>query len=115
MSDLSAYADFADQINPSYGSLSTEYVSAVQEFDGPHGTPLEVFTWTVDDAATAQRVARYGVDGIITNKPDVVREAVGGCDPSPRRPADGSRLPAFPRRRCQWRVVRCAHGQPWAG
>ncbi|MFC9127375.1 glycerophosphodiester phosphodiesterase [Streptomyces sp. NPDC057099] len=78
VSDLSAYADFADQINPSYGSLSTAYVSAVQAFDGPHGTPLEVFTWTVDDAATAQRVARYGVDGIITNKPDVVREAVGG-------------------------------------
>ncbi|GHD26256.1 hydrolase [Streptomyces violarus] len=78
VSNLSAYADFADQINPSYGSLSTAYVSAVQAFDGPHGTPLEVFTWTVDDAATAQRVARYGVDGIITNKPDVVREAVGG-------------------------------------
>ncbi|MGW3726664.1 glycerophosphodiester phosphodiesterase family protein [Streptomyces sp. NPDC000851] len=38
----------------------------------------EVFTWTVDDAATARRVARYGVDGIITNKPDVVREALGG-------------------------------------
>ncbi|GAA4334512.1 hydrolase [Streptomyces venetus] len=76
--NLPDYADFADQINPSYSTLSTAYVSSVQAFDGPHGTPMQVFTWTVDDAATARRVARYGVDGIITNKPDVVREAVGG-------------------------------------
>ncbi|MET9760340.1 glycerophosphodiester phosphodiesterase family protein [Streptomyces sp. NPDC006372] len=76
--DLPDYADFADQINPSYSTLSTAYVSSVQAFDGPHGSPMEVFAWTVDDAATARRVARYGVDGIITNRPDVVREAVGG-------------------------------------
>ncbi|MFJ4563238.1 glycerophosphodiester phosphodiesterase [Streptomyces caelestis] len=78
VSGLPVYAGFADQINPSYGSLSTAYVASVQAFTGPHGRPLEVFTWTVDDAATAQRVAGYGVDGIITNKPDVVREAVDG-------------------------------------
>jgi glycerophosphoryl diester phosphodiesterase len=78
VSDLPYYAGFADQINPSYGSLSTAYVASVQAFTGPHGRPLEVFTWTVDDPATAQRVAGYGVDGIITNRPDVVREAVDG-------------------------------------
>ncbi|WP_086565856.1 glycerophosphodiester phosphodiesterase [Streptomyces africanus] len=78
VSALPLYAGFADQINPSYGSLSTAYVSSVQAFTGPHGRPLQVLTWTVDDAARARRVAGYGVDGIITNKPDVVREAVGG-------------------------------------
>jgi glycerophosphoryl diester phosphodiesterase len=36
-----------------------------------------VFAWTVNDAATARKVAGYGVDGIITNKPDVVRAALG--------------------------------------
>ncbi|MFI6853642.1 glycerophosphodiester phosphodiesterase [Streptomyces sp. NPDC050416] len=75
---LPLYAGFADQINPPYGSLSTAYVSSVQAFTGPHGRPLQVLTWTVDDAARARRAAGYGVDGIITNKPDVVREAVGG-------------------------------------
>ncbi|MET9817754.1 glycerophosphodiester phosphodiesterase family protein [Streptomyces sp. NPDC006355] len=78
VSDLLDYAGFADQINPSHRSLSPAYVASVQAFDGPHGRPMEVFTWTVDDAATAQRVAGYGVDGIITNKPDVVRKAVRG-------------------------------------
>ncbi|CAM5533011.1 Glycerophosphoryl diester phosphodiesterase OS=Streptomyces albaduncus OX=68172 GN=FHS32_003539 PE=4 SV=1 [Streptomyces griseoloalbus] len=32
----------------------------------------------MNDAAAARRVAGYGVDGIITNNPDVVRDAVGG-------------------------------------
>jgi glycerophosphoryl diester phosphodiesterase len=77
-SDLLDVAEFADQINPSYGSLSQAYVSLVQAFDGPHGRRLEVFAWTVDDARTARRIAGYGVDGIITNRPDVVRKAVGG-------------------------------------
>lgn len=77
VADLTAYAQFTDQINPSHSTISTGYVSAVQAFTGAHGKPLEVFTWTVNDAATARRVARYGVDGIITNTPDVVRDAVG--------------------------------------
>ncbi|MEU1315598.1 glycerophosphodiester phosphodiesterase [Streptomyces tibetensis] len=76
--DLLDCAEFVDQINPSYGSLTPAYVSSVQAFDGPHGKPMKVFAWTVDDAKTARRVAGYGVDGIITNKPDVVRKAVGG-------------------------------------
>ncbi|WP_155056427.1 glycerophosphodiester phosphodiesterase [Streptomyces blattellae] len=76
VADLQEYARFTDQINPSHLGVSTGYVSAVHGFTGPHGKPLEVFTWTVDDAQTARRVAGYGVDGIITNKPDVVRDAV---------------------------------------
>ncbi|WAZ20985.1 glycerophosphodiester phosphodiesterase family protein [Streptomyces cinnabarinus] len=78
VADLPEYAEFTDQINPAHGSISTGYVAAVHAFTGPHGTPLEVFTWTVDTAADARRVAGYGVDGIITNKPDVVRDAVQG-------------------------------------
>ncbi|MGW0612055.1 glycerophosphodiester phosphodiesterase [Streptomyces sp. NPDC002788] len=78
VSALPGYAGFADQINPSHGSLSPAYVAAVHAFTGPHGRRMKVFAWTVDDAVTARRVAAYGVDGIITNRPDVVREAVGG-------------------------------------
>ncbi|CAL9424449.1 glycerophosphodiester phosphodiesterase [Streptomyces griseomycini] len=78
VADLPAYAAFTDQINPSHGSLSRGYVTAVHAFDGAHGKPLEVLTWTVNDAAAARRVAGFGVDGIITNAPDVVRDAVGG-------------------------------------
>ncbi|ARP69693.1 glycerophosphodiester phosphodiesterase [Streptomyces pluripotens] len=76
VAQLHDYARFSDLINPPYGALSKGYVAAVQTFKGPHGRQLGVFAWTVNDAATAREVAAYGVDGMITNKPDVVRSAV---------------------------------------
>ncbi|MGV9254742.1 glycerophosphodiester phosphodiesterase [Streptomyces sp. NPDC003697] len=76
--DLNRYAAFTDSVNPPHGSLSGGYVSAVHSLTGPHGRPLRVFAWTVDDAARARAVAGYGVDGVITDKPDVVRKALGG-------------------------------------
>ncbi|MEV5341820.1 glycerophosphodiester phosphodiesterase family protein [Streptomyces sp. NPDC052676] len=76
--ELVTYAKFVDQINPPYSALSTGYVSSVHAFTGAHGRALQVSTWTVDSADTARTVAAYGVDGIITNRPDVVREALDG-------------------------------------
>ncbi|MFD5076758.1 glycerophosphodiester phosphodiesterase [Streptomyces sp. NPDC058371] len=76
VADLSTYAEFTDQINSSYTSISTGYVAAIHAFDGPHGKPLEILTWTVNDTAAARRVAGYDVDGVITNRPDVVRRAL---------------------------------------
>jgi glycerophosphoryl diester phosphodiesterase len=74
--DLPRYAAFADLINPSHTSLSRDYVDAVHALAGPHGAPVKVFAWTVDDAPTARTVAGYGVDGVISNRPDVVRQAL---------------------------------------
>ncbi|WP_333740452.1 glycerophosphodiester phosphodiesterase family protein [Streptomyces sp. IBSBF 2806] len=74
--DLRQYAGYADLINPSHTALSPAYVDAVHALSGPHGTPMRVFAWTVDDAATARTVAGYGVDGVITDKADVVRRAL---------------------------------------
>ncbi|MFE4963952.1 glycerophosphodiester phosphodiesterase [Streptomyces sp. NPDC056660] len=76
VTSLDGYARFTDLINPSVGSISAGYVASVHSTDGPHGRPLRVFTWTVDDAATTWKAVGYGVDGIITNKPDVVRAAL---------------------------------------
>lgn len=73
--ELPAYAKFSDQINPRHAAVTKEYVDAIHAVKGAHRRPLEVFTWTVDDAATAKRVAGAGVDGIISNKPDIVRDA----------------------------------------
>jgi glycerophosphoryl diester phosphodiesterase len=78
VSALQEYAAYTDLINPSYGSISLGYVSTVHGHTGPHGRPMEVYAWTVDDAPTAWKVAGYGVDGLITNKPDVVRSALNG-------------------------------------
>ena len=37
---------------------------------------LQVNTWTVDDPDEARRLAKLGVHAIITNKPDVIRDAL---------------------------------------
>jgi glycerophosphoryl diester phosphodiesterase len=41
-----------------------------------HGAGRVLYTYTVDDPRQAARLAAAGVDGIITNRPDVVRAAV---------------------------------------
>ncbi|MEU6951658.1 glycerophosphodiester phosphodiesterase family protein [Streptomyces sp. NPDC045714] len=75
VADLPSYAAFTDQINPSYATIGADYVAAVQRLKGPHGKRLRVNTWTVNKAADAVKARDYGVDGIITNFPDVVRDA----------------------------------------
>ncbi|MFJ4779561.1 glycerophosphodiester phosphodiesterase [Streptomyces sp. NPDC088762] len=78
VADLPKYAEFTDRINPWHTTISAEWVAAVHGLLGAHGRTMEVDTWIVDDAATARKVADMGVDGIITNAPDVVRAAVNG-------------------------------------
>ncbi|MFE9455240.1 glycerophosphodiester phosphodiesterase [Streptomyces californicus] len=75
VADLPSYAAFTDQINPSYATIDADYVAAVQRLKGAHGKPLRVNTWTVNKAADAVKARDLGVDGIITNFPDVVRDA----------------------------------------
>ena len=41
-----------------------------------HRRELRVFAWTVDDVAIAQKLVAWGVDGIITNEPAALLEAL---------------------------------------
>jgi glycerophosphoryl diester phosphodiesterase len=66
--ELPELAEFADQINPPYDDLTPEYVQRVHDYR------MEVFTWAVDDPEIMRRLISYRVDGIITNKPDVMHK-----------------------------------------
>lgn len=72
MDQLPELAMFADQINPNHVPLSPDYVRSVHEYG------MEVFTWTVNDPADMRRVIDMNVDGIITNRPDVLHSVLGG-------------------------------------
>ncbi|MEU4833463.1 glycerophosphodiester phosphodiesterase family protein [Streptosporangium sp. NPDC023615] len=67
VAELPGLARFADQINPPYGDVTPEYVGRVHR----HG--MKVLTWTVDDPAVMRRMVSYRVDGVITNRPDLMR------------------------------------------
>ncbi|WP_258037273.1 MULTISPECIES: glycerophosphodiester phosphodiesterase family protein [unclassified Streptomyces] len=100
VAELPWHARYADQINPRHTSVTAEYVEAVQSLRGPHGRPLEVFVWTVNDGPTAIALASLGVDGVITDVPDVIRAAlrpggsasVAGTEPEAGTEPSGSAL-----------------------
>ncbi|MFF4953680.1 glycerophosphodiester phosphodiesterase [Streptomyces chattanoogensis] len=76
VADLPTYAEFCDQINPNYTTVTPGYVEAVHGLKGPHDRRLQLYTWTVDDGAKAVSLARMGADGIISNKADEIRDAL---------------------------------------
>ncbi|WP_043263863.1 glycerophosphodiester phosphodiesterase family protein [Streptomyces sp. CT34] len=78
--DLPKYAKFCDQINPPHTAVTRRYVNAVHALRGPHHYRLDLFAWTVDDGPSTVKYADLGVDGIISNKPDVVRDALNDGD-----------------------------------
>ncbi|MEV0173149.1 glycerophosphodiester phosphodiesterase family protein [Streptomyces sp. NPDC050803] len=74
VADLPKYTPFADQINT--WAADAAYYDAVHALTGPHRRPLQNYTWTIDDPAQAVSLAKAGADGIITNRPDAVTEAL---------------------------------------
>ena len=66
--ELGAYAAWAAEVNPMHGTVSRQYVEAVHR----HG--LRCHVWTVNRPARIRRAVELGVDGIITNRPRVLRD-----------------------------------------
>lgn len=66
VADLAAYSEWADQVNPSFRAVTADYVDAV------HAAGMVINTYTVNEVADMARLLDYGVDGIITNRPDVL-------------------------------------------
>ncbi|MFF0769495.1 glycerophosphodiester phosphodiesterase [Nonomuraea wenchangensis] len=66
--ELPRLAKFADLINPPYTTLTAAYVQRV------HALGMRTLAWTVDSPTAMRRLLDQGVDGIITNRPDVLRE-----------------------------------------
>jgi len=55
-------------INPNKTSLTSRFVSKA------HAVDIRIFPWTVNNPDEMQRLIDIGVDGIITNKPDILNK-----------------------------------------
>jgi len=56
-----------------WGALDAAYIFEL------HRLGLAVWTWTVDDPSFMKRLGEIGIDGIITNRPDLFREVFSGA------------------------------------
>lgn len=61
-------ATWAEQVNPAFRVLERADVEAIQS------AGLEAHVYTINDGATMRRAIRWGVDGIITDYPQVLRD-----------------------------------------
>ena len=68
--DGSAWCDPAPIAQPAFAEdlLTTDRIRWTHD----HGAAL--YTWTVDDAETLRRLAKAGIDGVFTRRPDIARK-----------------------------------------
>lgn len=69
---LADAATWAEQANPALGDLTEADVDRI------HAHGLETHVWTVNDGQGMRRAIRWGVDGVITNYPQVLRDILRG-------------------------------------
>jgi glycerophosphoryl diester phosphodiesterase len=67
---LADAATWAEQANPALGDMTEATVDQI------HGHGLETHVWTVNGGQDMRRAISWGVDGIITNYPQVLRGIV---------------------------------------
>lgn len=65
--DLLDVAGWASYLNPHHRLVQPAWVEAM------HASGLRCLPWTADDPRAVRRLLRAGVDGVISNRPEVVR------------------------------------------
>ena len=85
--------------SPNHRDLTEERIAEARTLG------LAVLPWTVNDAETMERLILWGVDGIITDRPDILRAvmqrrgmALPPPAPAPAAPAPAAPAPAAPAR-----------------
>ena len=88
--DLGRLGTWVDEVNPGHHLVDAGYVDAV------HRAGMECVVWTVNRAAAMRRAVRCGVDGVITDRPELLRTVLQS---SSRRDRTGDRAhePVVPR------------------
>ena len=72
-SHLPVLGGWAHQVNPRHVTVDRAYVDRV------HDAGMGCLVWTVDRPWAMRRALRLGVDGVITNRPDLLRSVLDGA------------------------------------
>jgi glycerophosphoryl diester phosphodiesterase len=68
------------QVPDTYGRIRVVSRTSVE---AAHRLGLEVHVWTVNDRATMEQLLHLGVDGLMSDRPDILAEALTPRPPSP--------------------------------
>jgi glycerophosphoryl diester phosphodiesterase len=68
--EVTAAATWAQQVNPALGAIEEDTVDRI------HAHGLETHVWTVNAGQDMYRAMEWGVDGIITNYPQVLNDII---------------------------------------
>jgi len=74
VANLPVLATWADQVNPNHLSIDHRYVDQV------HRLGMDCLVWTVDWVPAMRRALGLGVDGVITNRPDLLARLLARSD-----------------------------------
>ena len=69
---LPEIAQWAGLVNVHHRRIDRSYVDAV------HATGLRCFTWTVNRSSAIRRAVALGVDGVVTDHPEVAHRVTSG-------------------------------------
>ena len=68
--DLPGIRGYSGSVNAPYRPLTQPYVFQI------HGQWMKAFAYVVNDKANMRRLISYGLDGIVTNRPDAARQVI---------------------------------------
>lgn len=68
--DLADIRWYSSTVNAAYRPLTESYISQI------HGQWMKAFGYVVNDKASMRRLMSYGLDGIVTDRPDAAREVI---------------------------------------
>jgi glycerophosphoryl diester phosphodiesterase len=68
--DLAGLRWYSNAVNSTYRPLTQLYVWQI------HSQWMKAFGYVVNDKAAMRRLISYGIDGIVTNRPDAAREVI---------------------------------------
>ena len=84
-SHLPVLATWANQVNPGHLSVDQAYVDQV------HALDMDCLVWTVNWRPAMRRAMGLGVDGIITNRPQVLNQELARSDQPEAHPRSRER------------------------
>jgi glycerophosphoryl diester phosphodiesterase len=95
MEQARAHAEAHHALRPVLSPLDATVVSGAVDVAALHALGFQVIPWTTNEPATMQAILRSGADGDISDRPDLLQQAVAQARAAAATPAEKARLTAY--------------------